>query len=210
MTERTTMTKAVGLHHFMLMLSVCLVTTVSGAPPTYRLAQKEDISFVDMATKRRIVRWEYRVHIPDNISESDLTNISSNIVATAKQSGPVNAVGIFFYLPDSDPKGLYTAGKAVYAPNGKWEDAAKSMAGSYHRHRLSLTVGNAMGIATPQTTTKLSEPQKKKLFYDLVALQDKGVRPKDSYSRIAAQHGLSEKEVTDIQLEGTTRGWPMP
>jgi hypothetical protein len=204
------MIKAFSFHHFILIIAVCMTTTASGEPSTYRLAQKEDISFVEAATGRRIVRWEYRVHVPNNVSESSLMTIASNIVDNAKQSGPLNAVGIFFYLPDSDPKGLYTAGKAVYAPNGKWEDASKALAGSYYAHRLALSVGNAIGITTPKTTPRLSDSQKKKLFYDLVSLQDKGVSPKDSYSRIAAQYGLSEKEVTDIQLEGTTRGWPMP
>jgi hypothetical protein len=64
----------------------------------------------------------------------------------------------------------------------------------------------------PKVDSKLEF--RKKVFYDLVSMQDQ--RPDDAewglhcYAMIAAVHGLEERKVREIAIEGATNKWPMP
>jgi hypothetical protein len=53
---------------------------------------------------------------------------------------------LFFYLPDSDLTGFYTAGKAEWAPYGDWGRAGDVPTGDYSKHELRVTVGTAVGV----------------------------------------------------------------
>jgi len=104
-----------------------------------------------------------------------------------------NAVGFFFYLPGTDTRGLFTAGQATWAPDGKWENARQVIAGDTHRHRLVVQAGNAIGNRLVIDEAPLPEAKRRRIFYELVAAQDAGVGDDEAYTIIARKYGLPEK-----------------
>jgi len=56
----------------------------------------------------------------------------------------------------------------------------------------------------------LREETRKQIFYDLVALQDSGVRAEEAYRIIAEKYGTAAKVVKAIAAEGIEKDWPMP
>jgi hypothetical protein len=51
---------------------------------------------------------------------------------------------------------------------------------------------------------------RKKIFYDLVIYQDKTGDGYGAYDVISKRHGLPERAVRAIAIEGALKGWPMP
>ena len=76
--------------------------------------------------------------------------------------------------------------------------------------------------AGPSKKPGLSESQRKRVFWDLVQLEDQAEREAgqnldrydelcDRYRRaLASKHGLTHKELTAIVDEGLAKGWPSP
>ena len=54
----------------------------------------------------------------------------------------------------------------------------------------------------------LSEPERRKVFFSLVDLQDQGVAVQDSRRFIAGQYGLTPEMVRTIEEEGMEKSWP--
>ena len=96
---------------------------------TYQIAEVSDSSFG--TTKRS----SYRVRVSRRPSEGELDAMSRKIIA---KSPPQNAILMFFYLPDTDIQGFFTAGRTTWAPGGEWGDANLVRTGDYSRHRLVI------------------------------------------------------------------------
>ena len=105
-------------------------TAEPNAAVTYEIAQREDVSF------GATVRIVYRVTVSGPLSEADLRAVSEEIIEDETSSQDVNAIGFFFYLPDTDTNSVYTAGKADWAPDGDWAKADTVQAGDYSSHEL--------------------------------------------------------------------------
>ena len=180
------------------------VTSLPARTPNYRIARKEDLSY------GRVTRFQYRIALDQSPAEADLRAICEGLIAQQKQLKPCNAISFAFYLPGSDVNGHYTAGKADWAPNGKWEDASSVRAGDYSRHQLSIKLGSALGKVPKSVETDLPESQKRRIFYDLVAAQDRGVGDQRAYQIIANKYGVKDSTVRKIAVEGVMKGWPMP
>jgi len=88
----------------------------------YKIVSSQDRNYKDRATWKTVRRKEYRVRLHKGLTAAELKRAAEEIVSRDEAS---DAVVILFYLPGSDPAGEYTAGKATWAPNGKWEDAAR-------------------------------------------------------------------------------------
>ncbi len=109
--------------------------TVDGtAEPTgsvaYQIVQGEDVSL------GATVRIVYRVSVSGPLSEAEVKAVSEEIIEDTISSQDVNAIGFFFYLPGTDTDGVYTAGKADWAPDGDWAKADTVEAGDYSSHEL--------------------------------------------------------------------------
>jgi len=100
------------------------------AAPAYEIAKREDISF------GAVVRIVYRVRVDKPLTEAGLRAIAERIIDQETSRNKVNAIGFLFYLPGSDATGIYTAGKADWAPNGDWAKADSVRAGDYSKNRL--------------------------------------------------------------------------
>jgi hypothetical protein len=113
------------------------------APVTYTIADREDVSF------GAVVRIVYRVGVGGlgvggSLTEEKLRRIAQEIIDDETAQEDVNAIGFFFYLPGTEITGVYTAGKADWAPDGDWASADTVQAGDYSRHELG-----AIDIVSP-------------------------------------------------------------
>ena len=71
-------------------------------------------------------RYAARVTVPLGKTREELRAILERAARDVMREHRANAVMVFAYRPEDDPSGIYTAGRAVLAPNGRWEDAASA------------------------------------------------------------------------------------
>ncbi|MCH7579113.1 MAG: hypothetical protein IIB22_02595 [Chloroflexi bacterium] len=112
--------------------------TDDSAVLTYDVVEREDVSVGE------IVRLVFRVQLSSEATEAELEEIANQLITGETQEQDVNALGFFFYLPDSDTSGPYTAGTGDWAPNGNWEDADTVVAGDYTTHELTIEAGSIL------------------------------------------------------------------
>jgi hypothetical protein len=57
-------------------------------------------------------------------------------------------------------------------------------------------------------STGIHELDRRRVFLEIVRLQDKGASVEDSRSRIVAEYGIDVDEVREIESEGLAQNWP--
>lgn len=170
----------------------------------YTIVDKKDLSF------SIVVRTQYKVQLDRGLNKQELKSISKEIVENLIIKEPQNAVTIFYYLPNTNTKGGYTAGMVDWAPFGDWGKSDAVLKGNYTKHDYNIIVGGVMGeIVEPKNPT-ISDKKRQDIFYNLVKLQDTGYDNKRAYTKIAKRYNVDEKLVEDIVMEGLTKGWRMP
>jgi hypothetical protein len=73
----------------------------------------------------KISRLTSRIVVPLDRTREELTATLEQAAREFAKESEADAVMVFAYRPGDDPSGMYTAGRAIYAPNGKWEDAGE-------------------------------------------------------------------------------------
>jgi hypothetical protein len=167
--------------------------------PQYTIVSSEDVSYAN------VVRKSYRVRVPELMTKQELTAISDEIVRQAISRKRIKAIMIFYFLPDSDTSGAFTAGKATWAPGGDWGKASTSLV-----PRLVVETGGARGTISKENVVALPVSEKKQIFMQIVRNQDNGMDKDQSYTAAAQQFGITTDQVKKISLEGVVKGWPMP
>ena len=56
----------------------------------------------------------------------------------------------------------------------------------------------------------LPESQRRRIFYELVQVQDSGVGDREAFTLVARKYGLPELLLNEIAYEGAAKNWPMP
>lgn len=171
--------------------------------PNYQIIKQEDVSLAG------VVRLQFRIRVDGPLTETQLRQICEDIIE-AQKAESYNAISFLLYLPETDVQGFYTAGKAVWAPDGRWEDAGQVNTGDYSRHKLSVEVGSALGDTPTPSDTGLPEETRKQIFCDLVAAQDRGVGDEEAYEVVARKYEVTVDVVKEIAIEGVMKSWPMP
>lgn len=169
----------------------------------YQIVKKEDVSYAG------VVRLQFRIVVDYLLTEDQLRQICEHIIQTEEMVA-YNAISFMFYLPDTDIQSAYTAGMAIWAPDGKWENASQVSTGDYSKHKLVVGVGNAMGNTPTSSNTDLSEETRRQIFFDLVAMQDSGVGDEEAFEIVSEKYGVTIDVVREIAIEGVLQGWPMP
>ena len=162
----------------------------------------EDISY------SRVVRFTYRIKVEKEVTDAEIRTICQKIISQEKR--PYNAIAFFFYLPDSDIQGAYTAGQAEWTPFGKWTSAKEVETGDYSHHQLIVKSGNLLGKVPISSIVDLPIEQKKKIYYELVVLQDEGMDADESQKAIAQKYKITREQLSKISIEATINGWPLP
>lgn len=165
----------------------------------YRIIEKEDLSYINPNSGINVSRLSYRIKVDPPITKDKLRSICEKIILV--HSSNINAISFLFYLPDTEVNGVYTAGKVEWAPNGRWEDAESDSPNQF----------NIVLAKTPSyEKSSLPTSKKKRIFYELIAMEDKGFSATQADHIIADKYGLSVKEVGKIGIEGAVKNWPMP
>jgi hypothetical protein len=68
-------------------------------------------------------RFSSRVVVPPGRTREEVTATLDRAARDLAEETEANAVLVFAYRPGDRPEGIYSVGRAVYAPNGRWENA---------------------------------------------------------------------------------------
>ena len=95
-----------------------------GEPPrdSYKqLGRIDDLSYAN------VERLSIRIEVPLSRTHEEVegTLKQAALDLYEKERRRPKAISVFAYMPGDDYESVYTVGKADYAPNGKWEDAAQ-------------------------------------------------------------------------------------
>lgn len=144
---------------------------------------------------------DYRIVVPTKTSNAQIKQVAETI--TSSEAKDINSVRIWFFWPDSDPTGAYSAGMSTCTfYNNKWI--------------IKMEYGKTYSEATPQysnNTDILSLAKRKKIFWDLVLVEDRaGIAGNTEQCKqvIAKRYGITVSEVSKIQVEAVNKMWPMP
>ncbi|MDG4596464.1 MAG: hypothetical protein P9F75_12385 [Candidatus Contendobacter sp.] len=85
-----------------------------------RPSKIEDVSYGN------VKRVSQRIIVPLGRTKDQLTATLDRAARELAQETRAKAVMVFAYRPQDDPSGQYSVRRAVYAPNGRWEEAASS------------------------------------------------------------------------------------
>jgi hypothetical protein len=167
--------------------------------PQYSVVKASDHSYPGA------VRKALRVRVAREVTHEELTAISTRIIQQVISQQNINAIKIFFFLPESDTDGMFTAGKATWAPGGDWSKAELRVP-----PKLFVEAGNPMGAVPERDRVNLPIALKKQIFLQIVRYQDLGFNNSKSQAAAASDFGISEEDAKKISLEGLVDGWPLP
>ena len=167
--------------------------------PSHRIITVEDASY------NNVVRKIYRVRVPRKMNKQELTSISNKIVQQATSRKKIKAIGILFYLPNTDTNLSYTAGTADWAPGGNWENAASDLT-----PKLVVKAGSSLGNFTIKNKVDMPDSKKRKIYFQIVKYQDQGMGVKQSREQVARKFKITVDQVKSICIEGGLSSWPMP
>jgi hypothetical protein len=135
--------------------------------PSYKIAETRDVSF--STVKRDVVS----ITLPPNLSKEEIEqNFKHAILQTYKDKRP-NAITIWGYQNGDDIKQSFTVGDAVFAPNGKWENAGNSD-GSLQNYQVIVNVKDS--YLSPKKTQSVGD------VVTLMALKSDILKDKDTSS----------------------------
>jgi hypothetical protein len=167
--------------------------------PQYSVVKVSDHSYPGA------VRKALRVRVAREVTHEELTAISTRIIQQVISQQNINAIKIFFFLPESDTDGMFTAGKATWAPGGDW-----SKAELLAPPNLFVEAGNPVGSIPDQDRVNLPLALKKQIFLQIVRYQDKGFNSSQSHAAAAKDYEVSQEDAKKISIEGMIYGWPLP
>lgn len=132
-------------------------TRRASAGPAYRLAS-QNTSTTSSADGSTVVTRQLGVILSGARTEPEIRGICNEIIAEQVKFRPCNAILLSFYLPGTDASGPPTGGAAVWAPNGKWQNAGAVRAGDYSRHRLVIQPGAGVAAVSPRLGAAAGKP----------------------------------------------------
>jgi len=151
-----------------LILGLCLMAVVGCGPESYEVAESarsttpssalsdeqtaysrvgemEDLSYGS------VKRVSQRIVVPPGRTRDQLTATLDHAARELAEEAKANAAIVFAYRPQDNPSGEYSVGQAVYAPNGRWEEAASSAV-----MRVSVEL-NDLYFSSPQDRADVGE-----------------------------------------------------
>ena len=75
-----------------------------------------------------------------------------------------------------------------------------------------MKLGGLIRVNLPKATASVGVPveTRRRIFYELVQLEDRGIKQPQNTQMIARKFRVKEAAVKEITNEGLARGWPMP
>jgi hypothetical protein len=101
-------------------LAACVPAPKASAPEGTSYTEAEE---PENTSYGRVIRFSSRIVVPPGRTREELTaTLERAAEDLAEETGAV-AVMVFAYREGDRPSGGHTAGRAIYAPDGRWEDA---------------------------------------------------------------------------------------
>lgn len=170
----------------------------------YNILKTEDVSY------DTVKRYSLNISMTGEITPDNVKNICNSVITDQLQKGPISALMIFIYKPAAEGSGGYIkVGRAIWAPQGKWENADNVPLGKYTQHQLSLTLEN-IDKSNSEAKHSLPEATRKKIFINMVQLQDQGYSNEYVQNQIMKKYNVTLPVLFKIIGEGVENKWPMP
>ena len=192
------------------------------------------------------VRKTYRVVVPADIRQEQVRPTVEKIIAKiTAEDNDIDEIRLFLYSDREIAKGPSDVARATWAPNGEEGSTTPEIARTNNRTGYKIVVEVRPDLEEylkqrnqPEKKFGLSDEERKRVYKELVASEDKAqaeadqiyptdaTRPgwrenigknnqmrenlEDKYrARLAKKYGLSEKQISDIFNEGFKKNWPM-
>lgn len=107
---------------FVLLVAACEPAPQASSLPSERTSYTQ-IEPPENTSYGRVSRFSSRIVVPLGRTREELTTTLEQAARKLAAETGADAVMVFAYRDGDSPSGVYSAGRAIYAPNGKWEDA---------------------------------------------------------------------------------------
>lgn len=154
----------------------------------YEIISKDDFSVGGA------VRLSIDVVVSQEVSGEELELISKEVVSEVKKDIALNAISINFYDHKEYAGHGYTLGQAIYAPNGKWEDANTTSAGNYRYMDYDFK------FRSKDWSNRLTK-EEVNIFKGWKDLLSNDITEEDASKQISEQFNISESDVDDIIMK---------
>ena len=145
-----------------------------------------------------ISRLKYKILLEEIYSELDIKIIANELIGIANKP---DALEMLFCLPNADSNDMITAGKAVWAPNGRYEDA-----GSDDMKKLIFDFSDDASANLKKVNTKRNTESKntiaKTYYYNIVKAEDLSYgKIKRLQYRVKLKENYSQNDLENISKE---------
>lgn len=207
----------------------------------YDVEAAEDIS----VQGGRVKRSRLRIVLPTAIRAANIEQFACQVVTDKTKADPdLDAIAILLYSEQGVIYGAYDIAKIDWAPNGRFGDMTPVIAKRNDRtnYAMDMDVRDDLDSFLDQRGKKetkfgFSEPERRKIFLELVASEDRADRQAlekypyevqisreilKAYSEFQTQLtekyrgelrgklGINDETLTAISSEGLEKNWPMP
>lgn len=107
---------------FVLFAAACEPVPQANPFPPERMSYSQ-VEAPKNSSYGRVSRFSSRIVVPLGRTREELAATLEQAARRLAAETGADAVMVFAYRDDDRPSGSYSAGRAIYAPNGKWEDA---------------------------------------------------------------------------------------
>jgi len=168
----------------------------------YKIVSSDALDYALASTQKKIKRKLFRIQLLKKMTDAELKQISEDIV---KETYGMDAIAVLYYLPDTDLSGPFTAGKATWAPDGRWEDAAKPVA-----KKFVVEYGSVDDCLDATSVVDLPAEAKQAIYTKLIRSSEvEGKDETQTRAGLARENGITVQQVKQIKTEGIYKNWPM-
>jgi hypothetical protein len=182
------------------------VAVVAPASPEdkgpYRIFSTMSLNYVHPGTGTKAKRRILRIQLASNMTKAELKAVAEEMV---EKSYGIDALMMYFYKPATDVKGPFTAGMALWSPNGKWDDAVKKAA-----KKFVFVYGAAEDRFDAKKVADIPVEEKRAAYTALVrAIEIDDKDAAQARAAMALKLGFTILQLRNIHDEGLYKGWPM-
>lgn len=165
----------------------------------YSVVSVSDLNFQQEGSDRIIKRKLFRIALASELPEERMREIAGEIVG--RETG-LDAARLLFFLPGTDPAGLFTAGMCEWSPKGQWNSADLDKP-----KKLTVEKGSAESRLGAIANESLPVEKKEQVFADMMSVEEQGKDYAQGRAAVAKKHNVSIQQIKSIVEEGVYRNW---
>jgi len=183
-------------------------TIVSSKDLSIKALTKEisQYSHSELKSLPLVIRKEYRIVVPSDISKEELKASMMHLVAQETKENPdIDAIRVFAYDRWEDVKSNYTFGKMEWCPYGIWNSVTPEIASTNDRslYKYVFNINEKVdNISSSSMPTKVEFAIYDALEKELRA--NPNVEKKIIIQQVAEKFSISEKQLNKISVKVTS------